>query len=174
MKHFLFLIFLAAILSKPAFSQSEPKIGGSDKVDNHVMLSLGGAGLYYSLSFERDLYRTAKMTFGGKAGLGTSLSSVIFPNEFNIPLGIYGRYGESAHKLELSLSGTLYFLSQYDYQEDKTSKEVRMPLIPSLAYRYGKTEGGPVVRLAFTPIINFNPTYTTLMPWGEISVGYSF
>jgi len=111
---------------------------------------------------------------GVKGGVGTSFSSVLFPTEFNFPVGAYFLYGKKKSHLDVSLNFTTYLLQHYDYENDTENKQVKVLYVPSISYRYQKPEGGFVARIGFCPILYFNEVSTTISPWMEASFGWAF
>jgi hypothetical protein len=146
----------------------------SPKVKNTVYASVGGPGIYFSLLYERQLYIRNKYSLGVKGGIGTAFSSVLFPHEFNFPIGVFFLYGKRNSRLDISLNMTNYLLEQYDYQKDQNTKELKLLLVPSVAYRFQKPDGGLVVRAGFSPVVNINSTTNTISPWFDIGVGWAF
>ena len=141
---------------------------------NAIYGSFGGAGLFYSLTYERNVWARDKFSAAVRGGLGASFSSTLFPHEFNIPLGVSFLYGKRKGHLDLSLSLSNYFLDQYDYSSDKSSTEYRLLYVPSVTYRYQKKEGGLLVRAGLCTVINPNPITTTFVPWLDVSLGWAF
>lgn len=155
--------------------QAPPKpLSDSLPVKNTVYCSFGGGGVFFSLNYERHLIVHHQYTWGVKGGLATSFSSVLFPSEFSIPLGSYFLYGKKNSHLDLSFSLTSYLLQQYDHNKDENYKELKLLCTPSVAYRYQKKSGGFTARFGFSPIIYFNSIRHSVMPWIDISIGWTF
>ena len=168
----LLLIFLS-VLSTSLRGQSVQE-ARSTRVKHAVYGSFGGAGLFYSLTYERTVWTQNTFHAAVRGGIGASFSSVLFPHEFNIPLGVSLLYGKRKGHLDIGLSLSNYFLDQYDYASDKSSMEYRALYVPSIAYRYQKKEGGLLVRVGLCTVINPNPITTTFVPWIDLSVGWAF
>lgn len=141
---------------------------------NSVYFSIGGAGIYNSLNYERTFVYTNKYSAGVKVGIGSSFSPALFPNEFMIPVGGYFLFGKKNSHIDLSFCATNYFLEQYDYSDDKNYKELKLLLVPSVAYRFQKSRGGLIGRIGFSPIINFNKKRNPGSPWLDVSLGWAF
>lgn len=141
---------------------------------NAVYLSYGGPGIFFSTIYERQLINGNNYNIGVKGGIGTSVSSVLFPHEFNFPLGIFFLYGKRKHHLDVSANLTSYLLEQYNYAADKSKKELRLLYVPSVCYRYQKPNGGFMGRIGFSPVFNRNDVTNTFMPWIDVSVGWAF
>lgn len=147
---------------------------GSPAPRNALYVSLGGAGIYYSIVYERQVIRKNDYQVGIKGGVGTSFSSALFPTEFNFPVGAFFLYGKRHSHLDVSINFTNYILDQYDYVQDRHSTELRVLYVPSVSYRYQKRDGGFVARAGFSTIIHFNPVTNTVAPWLDLSVGWAF
>jgi len=166
------LIFLSA-LSISLRGQSVQEVPSS-RAQNAIYGSFGGAGLFYSLTYERTVWTQNTFHAAVRGGVGASFSSVLFPHEFNIPLGVSFLYGKRKGHLDIGLSLSNYFLDQYDYASDKSSIEYRALYVPSVAYRYQKKDGGLLVRAGLCTVINPNPIATTYVPWIDLSLGWAF
>src|SRR6056297_2013522 len=141
---------------------------------NATYVSYGGPGIFFSTIYERQLIAREGYNLGIKGGIGTSISSAIFPHEFNFPLGVFLLYGKRKHHLDVSANLTSYLLEQYNYNSDKSIKKLRLLYIPSVCYRYQKRNGGFMGRIGFSPVFNFNAVSNTSTPWIGVSLGWAF
>ncbi len=173
MKNILLLIIITG-LSVTAGAQSTDNTELRDKAKNGIHLSYGGSGIYFSTMYERHIITKEAWNAGLKAGIGSSFSSVLFPYEFSIPAGAFFLYGKGNHHLDLSANITAYLMDQYDYPKDRSYKEVRFLLAPSLAYRYQKPAGGFIGRFGVSPVFNFNKVKNSFAPWVDLSIGWGF
>lgn len=164
-------VFLSASL---AWGQEGSIPEERGKFKNAVYASFGGAGIYYSLMYERTVWASGKYRLHLKGGIGSSFSPALFPEEVNIPLGVGFLYGKAKHHMDASLNLSGYFLSQYDYISGEESHPLKILWVPSLGYRYQKPEGGLIIRLGISPVMHFNALMTTATPWIDFSVGYGF
>lgn len=144
------------------------------RVKNAIYLAYGGAGIYFSLMCEHQLIKTDNMHVGAKAGIGTSFSLVLFPSEYNFPVGAYILYGNNKGHIDFSMCLTNYLLEQYDYTNDLTYHELKILMIPSIGYRFQKKQGGVMFKAGVSPIINFNKTTNGVAPWLDVGVGWGF
>jgi len=156
------------------YSENKHQSFKTEYAHNSVYFSVGGAGIYNSLNYERTLVFTDKYSAGVKIGIGSSFSPALFPNEFTIPVGGYFLFGKRNSHFDLSLCATNYFLEQYDYSLNKNYKELKLLFVPSVAYRYQKSKGGFIGRIGFSPIINFNKNRNPASPWLDVSLGWAF
>jgi len=160
--------------SLSAKGQRSPTPEPAEPAKNAVLGSFGGAGLYFSVIYERLFISNEKWNVGARAGIGSSFSSALFSDEFNVPLGVFVLLGKNKNHLDLSVNITPYLLRQFDLQSTGKTRELKMLLIPSIAYRFQPKTGGFVGRIGFSPVFYFNPVSNTLMPWLDISVGWAF
>jgi len=144
------------------------------QTSNVVQLSFGGAGVYYSVIYERLLFIGPTLSAGVKTGIGTSLSRALSPPEISIPLGGFLLYGQGTSKLDLGLSFTGYLMWQTDYELNTNYMEMQPLIIPSLAYRFQRKEGGLTFRAGLSSIIHFNTITPVYTPWFDLGVGYAF
>lgn len=168
------LFFLAFTLSFITIYCQDIDNIHTNAVQNHTYFSFGGAGVYYSLIYERQLIYRNSYSAGVKAGIGTDFSPASFPDEFNIPVGGYFLYGKRNSHLDVSFCFTNYFLQQYDYDDDRNYNEYKLLLVPSIAYRYQKNSGGFLARIGFSTVFYFNDVSNTVSPWIDVSLGWSF
>ena len=150
---------------------------GSDhagRARNTVQLSYGGAGVHFSIICERLLVSRPAWNVGVKTGLGTSISPALSPPEFTVPLGGYILYGKGNSKLDMGLSLTGYLMWQYAHEMERRFMEFQPLIIPSLAYRYQKNEGGFMFRAGLSSILHINGISATFAPWVDLGVGYAF
>jgi hypothetical protein len=173
MKRILLIFTLFGLI---VYVQSQETPGDTTfyKAKNATYISGGGAGIYFSVIFERQIFLHDKYSAGVKGGVGTSFSAVLFPQEFNFPIGVFFLYGKRNNHLDISLNLSNYLLEQYDPQKDQNSRELKLLFIPSLSYRFQKPKGGFLARVGFSPIINFNSVTNSVSPWLDISVGWAF
>ena len=172
-KSTILLIFLISFVTCTKAQQENETRDHAD-VNNTFYLAYGGAGIYFSLMYERHLIKTDNIHVGAKAGMGTSFSSVLFPSEFNFPVGAYIFYGKNKGHIEFSLSMSNYLLEQYDYAEDQTIRTLKNLIVPSLGYRFQKKQGGVMFKAGVSPIINFNKTTNVVTPWLDVGIGWGF
>jgi hypothetical protein len=50
----------------------------------------------------------------------------------------------------------------------------RAIFVPAVSYRFQKPEGGIMAKFGISPLIYFNRINTTISPWVELGVGWSF
>lgn len=155
-------------------SQKMNETNNEAGVKNAIILSYGGSGIYFSLMYEHQLIQTDNMQIGAKAGVGTSFSSVLFPFEFNVPVGVTFLYGKNNSHIDFSMCFTNYLMEQYNYEKEKRHHELKFLITPSVGYRFQKKQGGIMFKAGISPIINFNKTTNVIIPWLDVGVGWGF
>lgn len=150
------------------------EIERDSKITHVVQFTFGGAGVHYSVMYEALVFTTPSLSAGVKTGLGTSLSRALSPPEISIPVGGILLVGKGTSKLCIGLSFTGYLMGQYDYESNKNYLETQPLIIPSLAYRYQKKEGGLTFHAGLSPLIHVNTITPVYTPWVDLGVGYAF
>ncbi len=171
MRNILLPILLLKTIMLSGQSPTDPYTGAAR---NSLLAVFGGSGIYTSLIYERSLIQTGNFQFGAKGGVGISPFRLTFPHEFNIPVGVFMLFGQKNHHPDLSLNVTNLLIRQYDPGAEDSHKEHKAVFVPTLAYRYQKLDGGVTLKIGLSPIIYFNSIQTTVSPWLELSVGWSF
>lgn len=133
--------------------------------NNSVFLEAGGTAVWYSVNYERKF--SLKPMHRITAGIGTSVIPTESYTMFSGLLSAGYLYGEK-HNLELGI-GLTYLFSDPEYVGSAR-----------IGYRYEAPKGF-LFRIGFSPIYGkFAETgleeYSGkgVLPWGYISVGYSF
>ncbi len=157
-----------------ANAQDAPTEDNSIEAKNTISISFGGSGIFFSAIYERFVMIKEPYKIGVKGGIGSSLSTVLFPHEFNFSAGTSFLYGRHKHHLEIGTSVTSYILEQYNYAEAKTSHELKFLFVPSACYRYQNPQGGFVGRIGISPVIHFNSVTNSFTPWIDASLGWAF
>lgn len=168
------IILLLIICMVPVIGRAQENIDLKESAKNSLLLTFGGAGIYTSVIYERKLYQINNIRSGVRAGIGLSPFALTSFEDFNIPVGIYALYGKNKHHIDLSFSLSNYFINQYNFTTETDSKEYKVLLIPSLAWRYQKPEGGVIFKAGISPIISLNKIKSNTSPWIELAVGWAF
>jgi len=159
MKKALILLLLTCI-SLSGFTQTNDLISLKPQKTNSIYLELGGNSFLYSLNYDK-LFRTSDAT---KIALGAGLEYLTYMNADGNDYGaslcltpaVNLLFGKASHNLETGVS--LFLISG--------------TVLPAarIGYRYQPVNGGFLFRIGFTPII----TTSIFIPWGGISLGYTF
>ncbi len=144
-----------------------------EKARNAVYLEVGGIGSYGSLNYERLVLVKSNLSLGLRIGF-SSYRLKDFTNEFNpdliIPLAISGLYGKQ-HKLEVGLGQAMTSIVRANPSNFEAERELDLHANFIIGYRYQKEKGGLLIRMAYTPIIEF---YKNYRHWAGLSIGYAF
>lgn len=192
MKYILIIVIILFCLN-PVFSQKDTsKFYNKTLSKNNFSIELGGKALFYSLGYERIVYRSEKVLLTGNI----NLSYVPFAgfDGIVIPITINTLIGKKRNKLLFGLSVTnaidfnpypktrkarLAYIASGQYKYDHYSPPYQLLyLVPNIGYRmYFKT--GSSFSLAFAPIVYHHYNYIDLsnlklglFPW--FSINYNF
>ena len=141
-------------------------------VPNALYIEFGGNAGYGSLNYERLALSKKKIQLGIRVGLST-LKIKDYRNKFNpdiiIPLSLNVTYGDK-HKAETGV-GTTYTntISVGENLSPVRTSSLHGNL--NIGYRYQKATGGLLIRVCYTPLIEY---FTTFHHWAGVSVGYAF
>lgn len=165
LKRLTIIIIVVCFFSR-AFSQDNT-IGANNKSINTVYIELfGNAGYLYNLTYDRIVFTK------GKSNISTGLGAQFFPSS------------DLASDHIISLSPQVnYFYGHKHYFEtgigvtyDFVSYDMVLPI--RIGYRYQKPDGGLFFKVALTPLLTKSyPIFgenLTAIPWGGLSVGWTF
>jgi hypothetical protein len=172
MRKLILLVLISSLIPVTGWTQEESEINESAK--NSLLLTFGGAGIYTSLIYERELYQLNNIRSGVRAGIGLSPFALTSFENFTFPVGIYALYGKNKHHIDLSVSLSNYFINQYNYTTETDSKDYKVLLIPSLTWRYQKPEGGLTFKAGLSPVLSLNKIKSNASPWIELAAGWAF
>jgi hypothetical protein len=140
-----------------------------------------GNGLVYSLSYERFLGDWDAWPIGFRAGASFftyKISDAAGSGNLTLatlPLLASYYVGPARHKLQLGLGATLLYVSASSdaagvkYEGSDTGLGIAATGV--VGYRYLPPGGGFVFGAGFTPLLRASKGF---LPWGGLSVGYSF
>lgn len=144
----------------------------SDEALNAVLITVGGAGPYLSINYERKFYSQhflgKQMHMVARAGFGTS--PFLFGNELSFPLDVSMLWGGRLHFFEIGLALTCGTLDQYNYISDRHKTRLRALLVPSVGYRFGNDNF--IGSVLYSPVVNF--TAGPPAHWLALSFGWGF
>jgi hypothetical protein len=140
---------------------------------NIVYVEIGGIAGYGSLNYERAFFIKTKWTLSARVGIST-MNLKDYTNKFNpdilVPFAVYGSYG-SNHKAEIGIGQLYENVVRADLSEFKPIRVSHFNTVFSVAYKYQRKHGGLFIRVAYSPIIDYEGVYRN---WGGVSIGYSF
>lgn len=154
--------------------------------NNLIYGELGGNGLFYSLNYERILYKNLRAKVGFSylhiIEKGTNFNQDII--SFPITASYLYPIGKKGHLFEGGL-GVMFLISSGNIVEYGGSTDLFPNITSILAYRYEKPTSRFSFKVAFTPLYGmksltedqgepFNPLGKRFQIWGGIGVGYKF
>jgi hypothetical protein len=125
---------------------------------------LGSSFLLYALTYDRIVYQ--KNNFGISGALGAQFIQTGWGMLYSTTTQVNLIWGH-IHYLETGVGFTQYFVNHYCF-----------PF--RFGYRFQRDTRGFFFKLAFTPTIqkadfmDFHNAHARLVPWGGVSLGYSF
>jgi len=154
------LIAILAWMPHQATAQSEMNV----EANNSIYTELGGTGFLYTLNYDYRINRD------WSARLGAMRAGAFGLTFTNIPVSASYLLGTN-HNLELGL-GAMYMGVDLDSQGDSFSgiSDDTVAGTATIGYRYQATDGGIIFRAGITPAFG----QFGIVPWGGLSVGYSF
>jgi len=170
---FLIAIFLTGYL----YAQEVQKVA-----KNAIYIEGLGNGVIYSLNYERNVGNNLSIRVGvgyfGASGEATykdtGKKEEIVANIGTFPIMANYFIGKGRHKIEIGGGMVLFTISAHGDEVSSNGIKFKAGLLPALTgtlgWRYQPREGGLVFKIAFTPIFNLG----SFLPYGGISVGYSF
>lgn len=162
---------LIALLSGPLCTAQE-QADTIRSARNAVYLEALGTGGLSSVNYERVLLHHAEFTGGARIGFGSIHFKDFtrrFDPDFVVPIGVFGCYGDRFR----GEAGAGITLTSIVYPDEETFGPVRRMEVHgwfALGARYQKRNGGLLVRIAYTPIVEFGQ----IRHWGGASLGYAF
>lgn len=163
-------------LSAPTYAQQTTAVPDSAaKADsasarNALYVELGGAGLLYSINYDRHLVGRLHL----RGGYATLKSNFLFNGRVHMVPVQLAFVSNTTHALELGAGATLVKdngtsgLQPYNTNETGTSRIAASFVV---GYRYQPIERGFLFRIGFTPFVGYNGRF---LPFGGISFGYAF
>lgn len=138
---------------------------------NSLQVELFGHGLLYSFNYERLIFNGQRFKTMGQVGLAYYPPSTGIIDIW-LPIVINELISFDRHHIELGLGGVLtnYQISTFD---NKYRRESDIFFTGRLGYRFQKPNGRLVLRIGFTPFLEYN-NYSEFHPSGGISAGYNF
>ena len=157
------IILILAVLLSVNFGISSQNATDSTK-NNSIYLDLGGYTFWYSLNYEHKISLAPKHHIA----LGSGISVMPPTKNANILIGISANYlYGNKHNLEIG------FAPSYNFTENEYL------LSPNIGYRYQASKGF-LFRVGLSPVYgdfftnDANDNKKEFVPWGYISIGYSF
>lgn len=93
---------------------------------NFIYMEIGGNGMFYSINYERTVFRKDLISVQARAGYG------IVPDRFSFPIAANVALGRNHKKFEMGIGTTIENITT----QDIGFYEFKAHLVPSIAYRY--------------------------------------
>ncbi|WP_141491502.1 hypothetical protein [Longimonas halophila] len=164
------------VLSAPAYAQQTTAVSDStaraaaEPARNALYVELGGAGLLYSINYDRHLVGRLHL----RGGYATLMSDFLFNGRAHMVPVQLAFVSNTTHGLELGAGATLVRgngpsgLRPHNTDDTSTSGIAASFVV---GYRYQPIERGFLFRIGFTPFVGSNGRF---VPSGGISFGYAF
>jgi hypothetical protein len=128
--------------------------------ENVLFVEAGGNGILLSMNYERLI----KNNIGLRIGVGSlGFFGLTMPAMVNYYIG-------NERKLELGLG--LIYTDYFEIETKESFPNGKFLIVGTIGHKFQRQEGGIVLRFSFTPI--YNPVDEKIIPFGGISIGYSF
>jgi hypothetical protein len=162
-----FWLLIAILISTKSFSQQEPSTDFKSNALNNWYIEMGGSAMFYSLNYEKFLFKTDNTALVGRVGLGFNpydynfLNKVYLDNNtFMAPFTSQFLFGRGKEKFEIGLGFTL-LAQNIDKRE----------IVPTgvIGFRVIDTKR-ILLRICYSPFIR-NGQY---IDWWGVSLGKNF
>jgi len=183
------ILLYVSLKYNPLFSQKDTsQYFNKTLSNNNFSIELGGKAIFYSIGYERTIYRSQKIILSATINLNTDLTKWIIPIGLNLILG------KKENKLLFGLCETNQFDSN-PYPKTKTERQAfrasgqynyppyrLLFIIPSIGYRRYFKKGNSL-SVVYTYLIygstteNFifsKPGQGFLFPWFGINYNFKF
>ena len=169
----LILLIIPILLTSSLFGQTEAE-EDSKASKHHIYLeTLGISGRGRTYNYEYQLFHKEKLKIQARAGVGTAKRKD-FTDSFNpdltIPFGVNAFYG-NVHHVEFGIGQVITSVIHADIETYEPTRVHDLHGNLTIGYRYQKQEGGLLLRLSYTPLLEFNEKWNH---WAGFSIGYSF
>lgn len=139
---------------------------------NSLQLEAFGPGAYYSLNYERNLINLPRMKTSFQIGgayypPATGVITLLFPVRLN-QLYSFGR-----HHLESGIGVIFTFSDTDNGATPLRDYDFETFLTASLGYRYQKPDGRWLLKVLFTPVLEYE-NRRELTPTGSLTLGFNF
>ena len=154
---------------------------------NSVFVELFGNGYFYSLNYERSIYKINKMEFSARIGLNYYL----LHNTTYVPVSIQGYYGKRS-RLEIGMGyvsifrwdkikeeGTLFNYDRSKYKNTGSAyiKGHDEPYAGEVFINIGLHQNlkhNFFFKISFSPWIGETKNHYAIIPWGKLAFGKTF
>ncbi len=146
----------------------------TDSIAKHsVYVNAAGPGGYWSVNYAYNFRLGKNLYLSPSIGFST-LHLKDYSQSFNpdliFPVGAHLSYGKK-HRAEFGMGEILSSFVRFDPESLSAKRFLEMHTYFLIGYRYHPPLGGMLVRVFYSPLLEFNQRYRH---WGGISIGYSF
>ena len=162
-----FWLLIAILISSKSFSQQETSTDFKDIALNNWYVEFGGAAMFYSMNYEKFLFKTDNTALVGRVGIGynpidyTFLNKVYLDrNTFMAPFTAQFLFGKGKEKFEVGLGFTLLAKSINERE-----------IVPTGVIGFRVIDTNKILlRICYTPIIRDGQ----YVDWWGVSLGKNF
>lgn len=163
-------VIISALILIPSHLFAQEKPYREPTGLNNWYVEIGGAGYFYSLNYEKILYRSEHWGWTGRVGIGYNPSDIevlqtlyLDGKTFMIPFTTAALYGSSERKEKLEFGGGFTLLA-------KGANEREVAYTAVLGFRVIETNR-VCFRACYTPIITPQGEFIN---WAGVSLGMNF
>ena len=162
-----FWLLIAILISSKSFSQQESQTDFKDIALNNWYIEMGGAAMFYSMNYEKFLFKSEYTALVGRFGIGFNPIDYNFLNKvyldkntFMAPFTSQFLFGRGKEKFEVGVGFTLLAKGINDRE-----------IVPTgvIGFRVVDTKN-ILLRICYTPFIRDNK----YIDWWGVSLGRNF
>ncbi len=140
---------------------------------NSAQIEVGGHGLFYSLNYERILINGSQFKTTAQGGIS------FYPKhtgvrDFWIPIVVNELFSFTKHHLELGVGHVFIREATRDMENNPINWYWSGVFTGRIGYRYQQPAGRIIIRIGFTPFLEYEDRYKEFYPSGGIAFGYNF
>ena len=161
--------FILSLTNSVSFSQRDT----IKEYKNSLYLEVAGAGGFGAINYEKRILKSGNFKIGLRAGLGLyhiTDFEMAFNPDLLFPTTAFFYYGKQ-HHIEIGIGQTLSSTVYMDYDTNDKDRMHHLHTNLAIGYRYQKNTSRLLLKVSYTPIIEFNQTFRH---WGSASIGYAF
>lgn len=164
-------VIILLFFSTLGIQASEKSFSGKS---NKVFLEAGGYGGYWSVGYERSIYKFKYGKVNVRGGV-SSRNIYDFQQRFNpdfiFPFTLTSQFGVRNHFIEIGANRTITSLNFFSSQDHKVKRMLSYSSGVYAGYQYESIKKPISLRVFYSPTTDF---YSILNHWGGIAVGYAF
>jgi len=146
---------------------------GKFNFKNSILAEAGGHGLIYSINYERILLNGKGFKTAAQAGIS------YYPKETGVrdiwmPLVINEIFSFNRHHIELGAGYVVIREASRDLENNPISWFWSGVITGRFGYRYQVPDKRIIVRVGFTPFLEYEERHYEFHPSGGLTIGYNF